>query len=599
MLALISSGLSLVLLYVFIANRVFESDKISYVFDSQSSRLNSLKREIEGRIEKTVVLAKSVIANFDLHSGKLNPVGGGLFRDENSIRSIELWNEASGQRLFYLEKNPGSVTALGSISEKVRPGEIKLIAPSEADFRILFRPYRGDDSSLVARVVIDAKGFLPEGDARQALILLRDGKILLSKDTEGVDDALIAKMIADHGQERGERTSMWGEASARYLLSTADLNVGNLRLMAFTPEREALGALKTLLYRSMIFLFFSFFGLVAISLILAKNLTLNLQTLAEAARKIGRGHFDEVPKINSGDEMGVLSGAFVKMSDEIQRLLIETRDKARMESELHTAKLVQESLLPSQPTFRTGEYDINGFVLTSSECGGDWWYHFMRGTDLYIAIADATGHGTPAALITAAARSVFSRLEHEELSLRDMMTAWDYSVSSCSNQRVFMTGILLKLDTTTGEIRYLGAGHEWPYLLSRQGFELKSESVEVDANPTLGEGWAGKPIVEQTLRMEPGSSLVLYTDGLFSVERADGKKLSEKRFSRALATKAEFAGSAEKINAIVLKEFETHREGTPLPDDVTVVTLHRRAPAHEAFLADDSGELLYRQGEKP
>jgi hypothetical protein len=69
-LALIATGLSLVLIYVVIANRVFESDKISYVFESQSSMLNSLRREIDGRLEQALLSSQSLLATLDA-TGKM------------------------------------------------------------------------------------------------------------------------------------------------------------------------------------------------------------------------------------------------------------------------------------------------------------------------------------------------------------------------------------------------------------------------------------------------------------------------------------------------------------------------------------------------
>ena len=591
-LALIASGLTLVVAYVFVAKKVFESDKISYVFDSQSSRLEAQKREIEQRFERALLTARSVIATYDPNRAALSSAGEQIFQEEKTLLALELWNEQSEKAAFHVEKTPNTLPASNLREKSIVPGHVEVSLIGKNRFLILLRySQSGNTSPFRVRAVVQFKNLLPPGETHQSLMLLQQGRFIADSDMGDVANPAFAKLTQDIANDNTDKTMIWSNGSERFLVSTASVGIGGFRIVAMTPEGVALGALGTLFRRSLVFLAFSIFALIAVSLTLSKSLTTNLAVLTRAAFKIGQGDFEAIPIVKSQDEMGVLSGAITKMSKEIQRLLVETRDKARMESELKTASLVQESLLPSIPKFELNQLEVKGVALTSTECGGDWWYYFTKGDVLYLAIADATGHGTPAALITAAARSVFSRLQEEDLSLPQMMRSWDVAISSCSSGRVFMTGILMKINSKTGLGHYIAAGHESPLWIKQAGDTFEYDYLDLDTNKALGEGFNAK-VQEQSFVLEPNCTLVLYTDGIFSVERPDGKKLSEKRFGKGLAAKAEFAHTAEDMLTSTIDLFEEHRQGLPLPDDVTIVSVRRVGPRSEVVpTADFDSEI--------
>jgi len=216
--------------------------------------------------------------------------------------------------------------------------------------------------------------------------------------------------------------------------------------------------------------------------------------------------------------------------------------------------------------------------LTSKECGGDWWYYFGRGNYFYVLIADATGHGTPAALITCAARALFSQLERSQATLEEMAQAWDLCVAECSNQQVMMTGILMEINKENGAVRTVNASHELPILISNE--TAICEPVLLPKSPRLGEV---KNVMCKTheFQLNPGDRLVIYTDGLVSIINSEGKEIGEKRVLRSLTKIA-----AESANVLELSQnfygiFERHRGQTPLPDDVTLVVLEWKKQSDE------------------
>ena len=591
-LALIGTGLALVSAYVVIAKSTFESDKISYVYDSQGARLESLRSELQNKLERAFLGARSVVGNFDFSSGKPTPLGEQFFNEEKQLLAVELWNEQKEQTVFHLEKPGASLPPFNAGTNTKTPlGQLDLEPLDSKNGLLTVRYSQGDQGVFRLRAMIDTTNLLP-ANAIQSVALAKGGRIILVSDLRTLGNDLFNAVAVQ--SKHDERTKMFEHDAKKYIVSESDVGLANLQLFALTPESEALGALTTLYSRSMVFLISSFFALVAVSLTLARSLTRTLIVLTKSAEEIGAGNFDAAPSINTKDEMGVLARAFSKMSQEIKRLLVETREttreKTRMEEELKTASLVQERLMPKQATADVGEIEISGLVITSSECGGDWWYYFRRGDDIFVAIADATGHGTPAALITAAARSCFARLETENLSLIEMLKAWDISVSGCSQRQVFMTGLLFRINTVTGQGAFVNAAHESPFVLrANEDGTFALDHLPTETTARIGDD-IRPDLREEPFSLAPNESIILYTDGLFSIVR-EGKALSERRFGKNLATRAEFLRSAKELTQATLSAFNEHRQDLPLPDDVSIVAIRRKGPHKKSFLENDTGEV--------
>jgi len=595
-IALLGTGLSFVLAYVWIAKRVFEADKISYVFEAQGALLESTKQEIETSFEKALLVSRSAIATFDPNRGKLSEAGEQIFFDENVIAGIELWNENTQQVVFRLEKRDVVIPPVISPQdiEKYKAldlGRMDVEVLPSGNFQLVLR-YKQDAENLFRmRAIITLEEPLPKATLSQSFSLIHEGRVLLTSDVNGTDETIFELIAKDLGSAELDQTKLWTFENLRMLVTVKSLSISKLKVLVATPEAEALGALGTLFNRSILFLFFSTFCLILISLGLAKSLTSALTILTAAAFEIGRGNFKAELPIKSRDEMGVLAQAFKKMATEIERLLVETREKARMEEELRTASLVQENLIPSRESAHFKDFEVNGLILNSSECGGDWWHYFERGDHLYVAIADATGHGTPAALITAAARSVFSRLEKEDLGLQDMMRAWDQAVLTCSRNQIFMTGALCQINISTGQVALINAAHEAP-LIIKQMLEEKFEVKSLDLPPSRRIGdTSSRQAKEFTFQLEPNDSIILYTDGLFAIEPTTGGRLNERRLIKLLAAKAELNPSAAKLTASILSAFNDYRENASLPDDVSIVAIHRKGTVRTTVLTNESGDL--------
>ncbi len=574
-LAIIASGLLLVSAYVFLANRVFRTDKISYVFDSQASTLDSIKSVIESKFGSLLVNARVIVSTFDFKSISPSKVGQEVFTEDKSLVALELWSTSQQKVMIHLEKNSWSLPEMNNDELNSAPGTITLRFVRSGYGILNYRYAQTEQGHFHLRAGVDLSQTLPNASIAQSFALIQNGIALYKSDYRDLDEALFDEVARITKPTDQLRTKTWQHNKINYLVSESPVGIGDMVLVVLTPESEALGALNTLRDRSIVFILFSTFGLILISLTTARGLTSNLKILTNSALAIGAGNFDSTPSIQSGDEIGVLAKAFTKMSQEIKRLLAQMHEKFRMEEELKTAKLIQERLLPKEQDIRIGDIEINGIVLTSSECGGDWWFYFQRGDEVFVAIADATGHGTPAALITAAARSVFSQFQNEELTLNEMMCAWDLAVSSCAQGHVCMTGQLMRINVKTGKGSIVNAAHESPFLFKQTNPDVfQFELLELGVSKRIGDDYESSS-VETEFELEPDDCLVLYTDGLFSVVKKDGHTLSERRLGKVISQKAATHKSAKQITDLALELFHDHREGLPLPDDVSIVSVRR------------------------
>lgn len=565
-LALISVGAILVLIYILIAKSTFESDKISYVFDNESSKVEMAMREFNQRIEQSVFYTNALIASYDFSSHQLRPTGQSLFDSQAFIQSIELVNKSDGKVILEIHKDKTSILDDLKFHDDSLQGPMNVVL-LDASTALMIIEQTVDQKPMQIRTILKSPGLIPKRAGFYAL----QGKKIISERSDIADEDSLLSLVTE-----GKSGTFFRKIGSKDVLISMDkAKVTDVWFISVTPKSEILHAMQVLYRRSLAFFFLSMSLTVAIALLLSKNITQNLAHLAVAARDIGLGKFSYRQEIRSNDEVGILSQAFQVMGREIERLLIETKDKVRMEEELKTASLVQESLFPARSHYKSGQMEICGLYATSTECGGDWWYYFERDDALYVAIADATGHGTPAALITSAARSIFSKLEESKMTLAEMMTAWDHAIASCSNGRVFMTAQLYKIEKT-GRVAFINASHEPPLRLIAGDEKLEGEYLNTPMNSTLGErrkqSWT-----EEMFQFEPGQALVLLTDGLFALEDASKKTLGDRRFARSVCKETSQPLSAPGLIQTIQTLIARHRGDMPYPDDVTIVAIVRES----------------------
>jgi sigma-B regulation protein RsbU (phosphoserine phosphatase) len=576
-ISLVVFSLAFVGIYIVLASRIFEHDKISYVFETQQKQVESVATNFANEVNRAVLGARAVVMGMDPVTRQIQPSAKRFFDEEKSILGIDLSRGGNPEPLFKLQKSEKLFDELGdlgrpsSVNGEVKTG-IEVHHWKDDIFVLSITDFDRDQEPVATRVILQISGLLDDALEGQTLVLSDHIQPAIVSDEAEANMSQLQELLKGTVEGFPDGTTTRKFAGESYLVSKATAALEGFSVIGLLPERVAMSVLKTLYRRSMLFLLFSAFAIICISLVLSFGLTRNINNLTLAAGRFGQGDFTQIPDSRARDEVGVLTKAFQSMVVEIQRLLKETVDKTRMEQELKTARLVQESLFPEKQDTRIKNISVSGFYATSSECGGDWWYYYSSGDEVIIAVADATGHGTPAALVTSAARALFSYVETVQLPLKEIASLWNEAVAVCSKQKVFMTAILARVNTVTGAGSLINAGHEPPLLLSQRDSKYSSEFLMSPQNATLGE--RGKRNWTEThFQIPPGARLLIYTDGLLAFKSPEGGTVGERRFMKAVEKmSAENKVTREFVESI-FKHFDKFGGNTTLPDDVTFVVV--------------------------
>lgn len=256
------------------------------------------------------------------------------------------------------------------------------------------------------------------------------------------------------------------------------------------------------------------------------------------------------------------------ISIERERLFHEYVEKQKMEEQLNMARDIQRHLWPRILPDLPG-YSIVGQSKPALEVGGDY-YDFIPLDEgrMALVIGDVSGKGVGAALIMATLRATLRTQFAQHQDIDRAVQVVNKAVTNDTRPTEFVTMFVAILDPATHQLTYVNAGHNPPYLVSADG--------------TVTELKAGGPVIgilhpmffeSRTVAMEPGSLLLLYTDGVTEAENAMGEMFEEAHLVEFL--KSRRSDSIDRLHADLMAELEAFRAGTHQSDDITVLFLKR------------------------
>jgi serine phosphatase RsbU (regulator of sigma subunit) len=240
--------------------------------------------------------------------------------------------------------------------------------------------------------------------------------------------------------------------------------------------------------------------------------------------------------------------------------------RRNLERDLAAARLTQQSLIPQKAPKLEG-WQIAACYRPVIEVGGDiyGWLPIKNGRWLFW-IADATGHGASAALMTTLAKLLFHHGHEEHDQSVKIMEAVNNDLRGIFAGRSFMSAMCVALDPKTGEATVVGAGHP-PLLVTR--FGRGTEAVPSSA-PPLGLVEQSQ-FVETVLQLNPGDAFTLYTDGLFGVTTSGKPRTTPTQLAGMVNP---FASSADALLELMLKAATPEASESP-PDDVAAIVVRR------------------------
>jgi adenylate cyclase len=262
---------------------------------------------------------------------------------------------------------------------------------------------------------------------------------------------------------------------------------------------------------------------------------------------------------------------------ESQRRILREQ-AARVAGELEAARRIQMSSLPQAAKVFPGEtrLDLYAFLEPAREVGGDLYDFFALDRDrVFFLIGDVAGKGVPGSLFMAVSKALYkSAVLRQARPVETVMREANAEISRDNAEGLFVTVLAGILDTRTGLLEYCNAGHEPPYLLSSS--ERLIRRLADGGGPPLC-AVDCFPYTASSLRLEPGDTLCLVTDGVTEAAAAGGALYGRERLEALLAKTGPGTRSADVGDAI-RQEVARFTEGVEPSDDLAILVVRWKGP---------------------
>lgn len=575
--ALLSSSM---LVYLGLAVRLFEDDKTTYVHDGSATLANAVAGE-------TTSLLHSVLKTLGSIANAKDKIAFAreAFASDPDIVELSLYEGQDHQRLLrltkaeYLEEQgldvnyfdelqtlrPPPFTAMSPGKEIIESAEIEGGAPL---LTVALATYQ---DSMVARVRQDRLlKLLLRSELYQTYLVTASGHPIIKKNVADAASPRFIDLMSRINKQQGRTGSIETDTS---IAAYARTGAFDLVVIAEITRDEAFRAARRLMLRSLGMALIIVVCSILVSAIFTKKITKSIEKLYLATKRVANGDFKFKVEEGATDEVGALAKAFNRMTAEIIKLMSEVADKARMEKELETARVVQENLFPS-PALKCHGIDLASFYAPASECGGDWCGYFELDHRVLVLLGDATGHGVPAALITAAAQSCCTTLLRAEkqgyLAALDAAKVMDFlnaSIHAAAHGKVKMTFFVSIIDTKNYSMSYCNASHEMPLLFGSNPRALP-RLLGTSPDPCLGDD-ASSVFHAHEVRLNKGDLLVWYTDGLLECKNKNDEEWGERLFLSSVMHA--WASPVEAMRDHIISEAMNFCRQGIRDDDVTLL----------------------------
>lgn len=296
----------------------------------------------------------------------------------------------------------------------------------------------------------------------------------------------------------------------------------------------------------------------------SRTLTLPVQQLAQAARRLAGGDFGAQVDIRTDDELQELGDVFNDMGPSLA-------ERERMKQSLGLAKEIQQYLLPQEPPHLEG-FDIAGGSIYCDETGGDYYDFIELGEagskKLGLAVGDVSGHGIGAALVMTTLRGgLRSHAGRHGPDLGDMFASLNRHLVRDTSEEFFMTLFYGVLDGTARTFNWVSAGHGPVFWLKGWDVleELPCSGIPLGImDETTYETSAPTPL-------RSGDILLIGTDGIWETVNPAGEMFGTERLCEVLAGCRE--KPAADIYATIMDAVRIFRAEGPQEDDITMVII--------------------------
>ena len=257
-----------------------------------------------------------------------------------------------------------------------------------------------------------------------------------------------------------------------------------------------------------------------------------------------------------------------KAYDELKAAQEQLIEKERLERELQVAAEIQLSILPDQLP-AVPRFDFGARILPARHVGGDFYDVFENGENqIGVVIGDVADKGVPSALFMARAHALIMAEADSGLPPSAVLELVNRHVTHLEKSAQFVTVLYGIQNTATGEFSYARAGHEPPLILFPDG---RIERVPHGPGMALGL-WEELTLDEHKVMLEPGSTLLLFTDGMTDCRDPNGVPFGLEGIKSTLSGLVGFP--AQEVCNKLFDTLMSYQNGAKQDDDVTLVAIH-------------------------
>ncbi len=256
-------------------------------------------------------------------------------------------------------------------------------------------------------------------------------------------------------------------------------------------------------------------------------------------------------------------------------VLLEVADRLSLKNDLEIAREIQYAMLP-QAKYDSPTFEAFGLTRPANTVGGDFYdVHPLPDGRVVVTIGDVAGKGSPAALLMALLLAMFRTLVDEGLEAAALAERLNVQVCRHSPASRFITLFFAACDPVTGRLVYVNAGH-MPALLRR-----RDGTFEHLTGGGVALGMFDHSRYEaHEARMDPGDTLVLYSDGVTEAEDHHGQPFEESGLEAVVA--AHSLANPTELSRTILGVVEAHARETFLADNLTVLVVARKVGSEGA-----------------
>lgn len=325
---------------------------------------------------------------------------------------------------------------------------------------------------------------------------------------------------------------------------------------------------------------------------LTRTMTRSIANLYEATQHIKRADFAHRIEVRGKDQLAELQSSFNAMTEDIQRLILEQKEKERLQNELAIAQEVQNQLFPHEPK-ALATLEVHGVCKPARTVSGDYYDFIPFGAGkLGIAVGDISGKGISAALMMATVHSAVRAYEKlgnaalpsltlaatvpvptaENAALLARATQSPASALGLLNKHLYETTPLEKYATlflgiyeeAERKLVYSNAAHLPPYVVGSDGTVRKLEGAS-----GLMVGLFDHPTWDDAhVALRPGDLFVAFSDGVIEPENEYGEFGTERLLEIIREHQgAPLARISEEVIQAVQEWIGAHEQ----PDDITLV----------------------------